>query len=226
MAKKEISQVEGEVTTSTSEVAAGVAQVMNAKSGREPTPVESVTMEDGRVLAFAGKKRMLKEVLLDTEAGSVAVRFDFRNGATRTFSVSNENILQLAGHGAAQKIGDEAAGLEELDDIVIAIDEMIARLDKGEWTATRASGDGFSGASVVIRAICEATGKDVAFVKNYLQSKLDTAKAKGESLTRAELYASFRNPTSKTGVIIARLEADKKAKTQKVNADDLLGEIA
>ena len=78
---------------------------------------------------------------------------------------------------------------------------------------------------MVIKAICEATGKSVQFVKDFLQGKLDTAKAKGEKLSRAELYASFRNPTTKTGAIIARLEADKKVKAEKVNADDLMAEL-
>ncbi len=200
-----------------------MSEVQEVKAVKATTPIEVVTMEDGRQIGFAGKKRMMKEVIVEDK--TVQVRFDFRNGATRLFTVGKHNILQLAGHGASQKIGDEASGMEDLDDIVVAIDDMISRLDKGEWTAVRAAGDGFSGASVVIKAICEATGKDVAFVKGFLQSKLDTAAAKGEKLSRAELYASFRNPTSKTGAIIARLEADKKQKAQKVDADSLLGEI-
>ena len=190
---------------------------------RAPTEVEQVTMEDGRVVGFAGKKRLLKEVIID---GSVVqVRFEFRNGQTRTFTLSAANLYQLAGHGASQKIGDETAGEEDLDDMVIAVDDMIARLERGEWTATRAAGDGFSGASVVIKAICEVTGKSVQYVKDFLQSKLDAAKARGEKLSRAELYASFRNPTTKTGAVISRLEADKKSKVQKVDANDLMAEL-
>lgn len=190
---------------------------------RAPTEVEQVTMEDGRTVGFAGKKRLLKEVIID--GSNVQVRFDFRNGQTRTFTLSQANLYQLAGHGASQKIGDETAGEEDLDDMVIAVDDMIARLERGEWTATRATGDGFSGASVVIKAICEVTGKSVQYVKDFLQSKLDAAKAKGEKLSRAELYASFRNPTTKTGAVIARLEADKKSKVQKVDANDLMAEL-
>lgn len=191
---------------------------------KRPAPeVEQVVMEDGRTVAFTGKRRMLKDVIVSGQ--EVSVRFDFRNGATRIFHVTDANRAQLAGHGAAQKIGDEAAGTEDLDDIVIAVDDMIERLNKGEWTATRASGDGFSGASVVIKAICEVTGKSVDFVKNFLQSKLDAAAAKGEKLSRAELYASFRNPTTKTGAVIARLESEKKSKVLKVDANDLMAEL-
>lgn len=202
-----------------------MSEVQQAKAAKKEVEVETVKMEDGRTLGFAGKKRLIKTTEVDTDAGSVTVRFDFRNGKTRLFSVSEANILQLAAHGASQKIGDECAGVEDLDDQVEAVDDMIDRLNKGEWTAARAAGDGFNGASVVIKAICEATGKDVATVKAFLQSKLDIAAAKGEKLSRAELYASFRNPTTKTGQIIARLEAEKKSKT-KLNSDDLLGELA
>ena len=198
-------------------------QVSTPATKRVAAEVEQVSMEDGRTVGFAGKRRLIKEVVIEGKV--VQVRFDFRNGVTRTFTASKDNLLQLAGHGASQKIGDETAGLEELDDMVVAVEDMISRLDKGEWTAVRSAGDGFSGASVVIKAICEATGKPVDFVKTFLQGKLDTAKARGEKLSRAELYASFRNPTTKTGAIIARLEADKKVKAEKVNADDLMAEL-
>lgn len=177
--------------------------------------VTVVTMSDGRAVPFSGKRKLAKEVL---ENG---VRFDFRNGETRTFAIPEALLLRLAIHGAAQKIGDEVAGVEEVEDMVIGVDEMIGRLSRGEWGATRAaSGNSFAGAGVVVRAICEATGKSVDEVKSFLQRKLDTT----EGLTRAALYASFRNPATKTGQIIARLEADKKSKTA-VNADDLLGEL-
>lgn len=185
------------------------------KSVKAKAEVTIVTMSDGRSVPFSGKRKLVKEVL---ENG---VRFDFRNGETRTFALPEALIQRLALHGAAQKIGDEAAGVEEVEDMVVAIDDVIARLGRGEWGATRAAaGNSFSGASVVIRAICEATGKSVEEVKAFLQRKLDA----DSNLTRAALYASFRNPSSKTGQIIARLEAEKKSKTA-VDADALLGEL-
>jgi len=187
------------------------------------TVVEQVSMTDGRSVGFAGKRKLIKEVVLGD--GVVSVRFDFRNGEVRTFTVPNELLLQFAGHGASQKIGDETAGIAEVEDMVVAVEEITARLSRGEWGVTRQAGDSFSGASVVIRAICEVTGKSVQEVKDFLQAKLDKAQAAGEKLTRAALYASFRNPTSKTGQVIERLEREKKSKTA-VNADDLLGELA
>ena len=185
------------------------------KAPRAKAEVEQVTMTDGRTVGFAGKRKMVKETL---EKG---VRFDFRNGETRTFTIPDSLMTRLAVHGAAQKIGDETAGVEDVEDMVVGVDEIISRLSAGEWGAQRASaGDSFSGASVVIRAICEATGKSVADVKAFLQKKLDG----DPKLTRAALYNSFRNPSSKTGQIIERLEREKRSKTA-VDADALLGEL-
>jgi len=186
------------------------------KPAREVTVV---TMTDGRKVEFAGKRQMLKET--SVEHGKASVRFDFRNGETRTFHVPHDSLAQYAAHGASQKIGDETSGAENVDDMVVAVDEIIARLEKGEWNVRKSAGDSFSGASIVIKAICEATGKSVAEVKNFLEAKLDA----NPSLTRRALYASFRSPTSKTGAIIARLEAEKASKSETVHADELLAEI-
>lgn len=195
-----------------------------AAAPKKETVVTAVKMSDGRTVNFAGKRKMSKEVIIVD--GAVSVRFDFVNGQTRTFALPTSLMAQFAGHGASQKIGDEAAGVEDIDDIVVAIDDIMTRLGKGEWGTTRAAGDGFSGASVVIRAIGEVTGKTSDEVKAFLEKKLADAKAKGENLTRRDLYASFRNPNSKTGIVIERLEKDKKSKELKVNADDLLKDLA
>ena len=188
------------------------------------TVVTQVTMTDGRVVPFAGKRKMVKTV--DITDGRLSVRFDFVNGETRTFTPPDNLILNFAGHGASQKIGDEAAGVEDIDDIILATDAIIERLNNGEWGAARAAGDGFSGANVVIRAIMEATGKDQVSVKAFLQGKLDKAKEAGEILSRQALYQSFRRPGSKTGVIIERIEKEKATKSFAADADSLLEEMA
>jgi len=206
------------VATAAPEVAAALAAPAKAA-----TVITPVTMKDGRTVNFAGKRKMSKEI--EIKDGKVTVRFDFVNGESRRFEVPSTLMLQCAGHGASQKIGDEAAGVEDIDDIVVAVDDIITRLNKGEWATARAAGDGFSGASLVIRAIGEVTGKSVEDVKTFLQKKLDDAKTKGEELSRRDLYASFRNPASKTGIVIARLEKEKASKASKVNADDLLSEL-
>jgi hypothetical protein len=200
-------------------------EVVKEKAPKKEVERVNVTMSDGRVVEFTGKKKLVKEVLVDHEAGTCSVRFDFVNGVTRTFQVHGSPLLlELAGHGASQKIGDEGAGETDVDDMVEAIDAVIKRLEAGSWSG-RKEGDGFSGASVVIRAIAEASNKSVEAVKKFLEDKLAAAEAKGEKLTRQALYSSFRNPNSKTGQIILRMEQEKAAKSNKVNADELLSEL-
>lgn len=195
------------------------------KAKRPPPEVTKVTMSDGREVSFTGKTQMQKDVM-EHDGKPVAVRFDFRNGETRTFSLADTSLLlQFAAHGAKQKIGDEAAGEKDVDDMVLAIDAVLDRLAKGEWYAERAAGDGFSGASVVIRALVGATGKTQDEIKKWLNDKLEAAKAAGQTLTRNDLYQGFRKPGTKTAAIIARLEEEKRAKAAKLDGDQLLSEL-
>jgi hypothetical protein len=205
------------------------------KSKTEYTEVE---MADGRKVSFAGKRKVNKETLLDESkieldgdvmqlrAGAISVRMDFRNGETRTIALPLSLLARFAGHGAEQKFGDELASpadkpLSE-DDMVCAIDDLNAVVQSGSWGRGRATGGGsVSGAGIVVQAIAEATGKDVATVKAYLQKKLDA----DPELTRRALYDSFRVAGTKTGVIIKRLEEAKLAKTAKVDADAELENI-
>jgi hypothetical protein len=202
-----------------------MAEVETKKSATEYT---DVTLTDGRVVKFPGKQKVSKEVLIDDTLidggtfaeGAVAIRMDFRNGDTRTIPVPLSLLARFAGHGASQKFGDELATTADKplseEDMVLAIDDLAAQIAAGNWGKTRASGGGgVSGASVVVQAICEATGKDLATVKAYLQKKLDSDPA----LSRRALYDSFRVAGTKTGEIVARLEAAKTAKTAKVDAD-------
>lgn len=203
-----------------------MTEATEVKAKKAAPEVTAVTMGDGRVVNFTGKAQLNKEVVEEGDA-PVGVRFDFRNGESRYFDLYTTKLLaQLAAHGAKQKIGDETAGISDVDDMVVAIDAMLERLAKGDWSKARAAGDGFSGASVVIRAVAEATGKSVADVKAFLDGKLAAAEAKGEKLTRKDLYDSFRKPGTKTGEIIARLENEKKAKAAKFDGDDLAAELA
>ena len=198
-------------------------QVSAPKAKREAPVVETVKMDDGREVGFSGKTKLKKE-WLELDGGARGVRFDFRNGATRFFNVSESALLiDFACHGASQKIGDEASGEEEVDDMLVAIDAILGRLASGEWGKQRGTGsaDSYAGASIVIRAIMEATGKSQDFVKAYLDKKL----AADATLTRKDLYASFKNPNSEVGKIVARLENEKKAKAVKVDADAELAEL-
>ena len=194
------------------------------KVKKEPTPSVVVKMNDGRDVTFVGKRKMLKDATTDTD-GQAILRIDFLNGETRTVSLTPGDALyaKFAAHGLSQKVGDEAAGEEGVDDMVVSIDAILERLSKGEWGTERKAGDGFSGASTVIRAIMEASGKDMVFVKGFLEKKLEAGKDAG--LTRQKLYASFRAPGTKSAPIIERLEREKVSKGVAVDADAALGEM-
>jgi len=214
------------------------AETAVAPAAKRPaTEYTKVVMEDGREVIFAGKRKVNKETLIDESkiamegdivqlsAGAVSIRMDFRNGKTRTFPLPLALLAQFAGHGGEQKYGDELASpadkpLSE-DDMVIAVEDLDTEIQKGNWGRARSSGGGVSGASIVVQALMEATGKDQAAIKAYLDKKI----ASTEGLTRQALYASFRVPGTKTGAIIARLEAEKAAKSSKVDADAELANI-
>ena len=190
----------------------GTPPAAQAGPAKPKRVAQVVKMKDGREVEFVGKRRMLKESII--EGNKVSVRLDFVNGETRLFALPTALMLRFAGHGAEQKLGDETAGEEKIEDMILAVDDLITQLNKGEWGAVREAG-GFSGASIVIRAIMEASGKSQDDVKAFLQKKLDTT----EGLTRKKLYDSFRNPNSKVGKIIERLEREERAKSAVLDAD-------
>ena len=172
--------------------------------------VETVTMQDGRIVEFVGKRKLLKESLLSPD-GKVQVRLDFRNGETRLFTLPDNLLAKFAAHGAEQKLGDEIAGRADVDDCVIAIDELIDRLYEGEWGVKREA-NGMAGTSVLVRALVEHTGKTVEQIKTFLSGK-----------TQAEKVALRNNPKVKP--IVERIEAEKASKGSKVDTDALLGEL-
>ena len=185
-------------------------------SGSAPTkPKTEVTlikMTDGREVGFAGKRKMLKEVLVDEKG--VRVRFDFRSGETRTFPVRDAYFYQAAGHGISQKYGDECAGLEDVDDMVLAVDKLDAHLakatDAAGWNRQR-EGTGLGGTSVLLRALMELSGKAVEEVEAFL-----SAKSQAEKL-------ALRN-SAKVKPIVERIEQEKASKAAKVDTDALLRE--
>lgn len=191
------------------------AEAVTATS--KPSNVETVTMQDGRKVDFVGKRQMQKDSII--EGDSVSVRLDYRNGETRLFKVPSNLLLQFAGHGAEQKLGDEIAGLKDdkgneadLDDKILAIDDLIDRLNKGEWSVKRES-NGMAGTSVLLKALVEATGKTVEQVKEFLKAKTQQEKL--------ALRAS-----SRIKPIVDRMEAEKANKGAKIDTDALLGQLA
>jgi hypothetical protein len=207
----------------------------NAISPTSPTvkkvEIVKVTMTDGRVVEFAGKRNMNKGFVVKED--SVTSTFDFRTGDSLswTCSLGDPMLFQLAGHGTIQKAGDEAAGVKGADgqpdvpSMVLAVESVLTRLANTQasiedrWFAESAAGDSFSGASTVMKALLEATnairaaaGKtpvDIAFIKAMLEKRLETGKAEG--LTRQKLYQSFRRPGTKTAAIIERLDRERAA---------------
>ena len=174
------------------------------------TQVETVTMTDGRVVDFAGKRKLLKESSVNAD-GKVQVRLDFRNGETRLFTLPDNLLTKFAAHGAEQKLGDEIAGLNDVEDCVLAVDELIDRLYNGEWSVKREA-NGMAGTSVLVRALVEHTGKTVEQIKQFLNGK-----------SQAEKVALRNNPKIKP--IVERIEAEKASKKANVDTDAMLGEL-
>ena len=98
--------------------------------------------------------------------------------------------------------------------------------DKGVAATTRTPSD-----KVAVIAIDEQSIANIGRwpwsreIMAEMVEKLAAAKAKGEKLSRQELYASFRNPTSKTGAVIKRLEEEKASKGAKIDSDALLADL-
>ena len=106
------------------------------KAKKAPTEYIKVTMEDGRTVEFAASRKTDKTILEDDAGNAVGVRIDFVNGATRTLEFSELSqgiLLQSCGHGISQKAGDNYASVKEVEDMVLAVDEIFARLRQGDW---------------------------------------------------------------------------------------------
>ncbi len=178
---------------------------------KQEPQIETVTMEDGRVVDFPGKRKLLKTSQISGD-GAVQVRLDFRTGDTRLFTIPDAMLAKFAAHGAEQKLGDEIAGLDDTADCVLAIDELIDRLYNGEWGVKRET-SGMAGTSVLLRALVESTGKSAEQIKAFLSTK-----------THAEKTALRGN--AKLKPIIDRLEAEKAArKASTVDTEGLLAEL-
>ena len=185
-----------------------------ASAKRNKPEVVEIQMEDGRLVEFAGKREMLKS---SAEVdGKVQVRLDFRNGQTRLFTIPDTLTAKFAAHGAEQKLGDEVAGLKgengtpaDLEDKILAVDELIDRLYNGEWNVKREA-NGLAGTSILLRALVELSGKSREDMAAFLKTK-----------THQEKIA-LRN-SAKVKPIIDRLESEK-AKAN-VDTDALLAGI-
>lgn len=179
---------------------------------KKESQVETVTMADGRKVDFAGKRKMLKESLIDAN-GAILVRCDFRNGKTINYTLPQTLIAKFAAHGAEQKLGDETAGLDDVDDAYLAVEQLAARLTGPDGWSMQRESSGLAGTSVLARALAEHTGKSMDEIKEFLGKK-----------SQAEKVALRNN--AKIKPIVERIEAEKAAKGTKVDTEALLGELA
>lgn len=198
-----------DASTDTTETTAGTDTTTKAK-GNEPF---EVAMADGKMVQFSGKRKMLKSAISDPVRG-IGVRLDFVNGEFREFFITEALLHRFAVHGAEQKLGDEIAGVDLVEDCVAAIDELIDRLYNGDWTVKREP-NALNGASILAKALVEVSGKTIEQVRSYL-SKLD---AKQKLALRAN---------KDVAPVVAKLEALRKPKEGKkpMDTDDLLAALS
>jgi len=198
---------------------------------RVAVPPELVVMTDGRTVEFTGRTRLDKTILIDGD--SVAVRFDFRNGQTATYPIPPQHMLYAAGHGWSQKLGDHVAGMKDEktkepateEDMFLAIESLVKDMESG-WNKVRTGEGTVSGAGIVLRALAMHFSKPVAAVKEIIEGRLAADKARGGTLTRKALYASFRNPDTELGQLIIKLESEKKKPAVQIDLDDVMGALA
>ncbi|CAM5998776.1 unnamed protein product [Sphagnum balticum] len=190
-------------------------QVEEAPAKKAKPVAEVVAMSDGRNVEFAGKRKLLKDYVID-EDGTIHILLDFRNGETRNIILPTSLIPQFAAHGALQKYGDETAGEDDVDDMVLAIDALDERIQKGEWSIQREGGS-MAGTSVLIKALMEYGNRTVEQVKAFLKDKSQQEKI---ALRNNATKANADGKTIKS--IVQRLEEEKIAKAAKVNTDEML----
>jgi hypothetical protein len=198
-----------------------------AEPAKKKTEVEVVKMEDGRQVEFAGKRKLVKDYLLDEKGNLDHITLDFRNGVTRKITIPQSLLGQFAGHGALQKYGDELAGLKnpdgteaDIDDMVLTIDELDKNIQAGKWS-TRVPGDGMGGTSILIKALMAYSGKTLEVIKNFLEGKDAKFKA---ALRADDKKVSKLNNLTMAGTVKA-LEAEKVAKGVKVDTAAALGDL-
>lgn len=182
---------------------------------KKEVKITEVAMTDGRTVEFTGERTLIKHDVT-TADGMPAVCFDFVNGETRTVTIDIGGLsAKLAQHGLKQKIGDEVAGVKDLDDALEAVDNLIARLSKGDFNTVRQA-DALAGAGILVRAIVEVTGNAPEAVRTWLAGK------------NAAEKKAMRN-SAKVAAVIARIEAEKAAKAKtpavSVDVDALFGEL-
>lgn len=165
---------------------------------KKKTVYIDVVMSDGRTVKFPENTKVKKEVLQDEKGVPTGVRFDFANGKTET--ITTEDAIKwglyerYAVHGISQKHGDSYASKDSVDDCYETFKETQLQCSQGKWT--EGGGGGGAGASVLLRALVEATGQP----EEAVRATLSTLSQKEKLVLRGDPQLQ---------PIIQRLEAEK-----------------
>lgn len=119
-----------------------------------------VKMQDGREVKFGDRMKRRTEVLDE----GARVRFDYPNGETRIWErdrCDSKTRDLLTAHGASQKIGDECADLDSVEECISASDAMIARLYAGT-AFDRIGGGGFVDTTLIQALVNLGADRDEA----------------------------------------------------------------
>lgn len=178
-----------------------------SEAKKKETEITPITMTDGTIVDFPGKRQLMKETFV--EGDRIGLKVSFRNGEQRSYYLPAALVAKAAAHGMSQKYGDEIAGLKDdegkdadLDDKVLAMDQLDARVQKGEWAAERQAGT--AGLGILLRAMVKVTGKSVEGLKTFLAGK-----------TPAQQRALRDSP--KYAPVIAEMKAERDAKKAPVD---------
>ena len=205
MAKNKISEVEALVGDDVEATLPEALDIPATKASK--TIVTTIEMEDGKVVAFPGKRKLQVSAKV-ADSGELHIREDFLNGRVLQVVVPSSLLVKFLEFGASQKCRDIIAGEDDLDSAILDSEEFFKLLEAGKWSEERAKGTGGSSAPLH-KAIMEVTGKNADEVKVFLAA-----------LTQTQKLALRRDAQIKQ--IIERLEAAKKAKQPAVDTALLL----
>lgn len=131
------------------------------------TEMKTVKMQDGRNQTFGKSQKVKKSVIYKGDV-PVAVRFDGVNGDTDTFTLDNlpESVrLYSIAHGQLQKLGDEYADVDTVEECFIVLRNLWARLVSGSWDSETRAGDG----GILVQAIVKALGVTAEIAREQLE---------------------------------------------------------
>lgn len=188
-----------------------------------------ISMQDGRKVTFGEKTKIKKEHFV--EGANVICRIDFEDGRTVKVEIdpASETGLIACGHGLSQKLGDAAAGAENLDDAYESVLEVASRVAKGEWKKASEPGTGGSakGASELLLAMVafmtKKTGKEVT--KDQVREMLLAMKAGDKAALRRVPAIADEIAAIKAAKKPSKAEADAAQAAQAL-LDNMAGALA